>query len=186
MAAFEIWSAAMVGALVASASTVALWPGLRGWRRPVLVGAAILTTMRFWPVEISLFLGQVNSLVLLAFTTAIAAAVNGRPYISAVLLGLGGGLKTWPILFGFGLLGRPTRPGPIITFILVGLAAPGLALALGGTSWVVSMATGSSDMASQRLISHSIFGFTDLAFDERAWPHPLSSPRLSNWQLASC
>ena len=166
------WSGAMVACLFAAAATTGLWK-VSDWRRPVLTGVAVLTLFKFWPTTISLFLGQADPIVLAVFTLAIAAAMYARQVLAAVLLGLCGVLKTWPVLFGLGMLGRPIQRRALVTLVLTALAAPGLALVLGSSSWVWGMAHGSVDNASQQLISHSVWGFADLTFRRTGLAEPL-------------
>jgi hypothetical protein len=93
-----VWPAANLVAGVLAAVLVALdlFPDWRrDWRAPVLFGVAGFTAMSNWFTTHEMDLGQIQLVVMLVLVIAWRER-RRRPWLAGAMMGLAGGIKTWP------------------------------------------------------------------------------------------
>ncbi len=131
-AARDVWAAACVAMLFATAGLFSIAERLNVWSRPVLPLLFTVTVFRTWPTTIELGVGNDDILLLCILSGIYVAESRDRPEASGVLIALGALVKTWFILLLlYPLLRRQWRAA------CVGVAtyAAGLALSFTIVGW---------------------------------------------------
>jgi hypothetical protein len=177
------WIVLSLAALTACAGLFA-WYGtasLRRWHRPVFFAFVALTALDFGPTKWELYNGQTDAFVLLLLVISSLAAEGNLPGRSGVLMGVAAAVKTWPVAVGLTLLrrGQLGRKRAALGFVIASLVAPVTALAIGGTSGMVSFFKVTVDGSSQPDPSYSVWGTPKVLFSVSRLAVPLTvSPAL--------
>ncbi len=147
---------------------------------------AVVTLLWSWPATVSLWLGQVELLVLLALLGSVYFEARGRPILAGFALGAAALVKTWPALFALWLLrsGWRTRGRQWIGLAAAGALAIVMAMVVAGPSGVLSMLQGPLSGADQPLAANSVWGVTRVMFSGSSIAEPLVEAPLARWTIA--
>jgi hypothetical protein len=174
---WHVYTALAIAFLVLFAVLVTMTraPYLQSWRQPVFFGFASFTVLVFMPTEVELSNGQADAFVLVFLAAAVLAAASGWPAASGVLTGVGGLIKTWPVIialafFRRGYRGRLQALAGLVATLMVG---PVLALATGGISGLIDFFKVTVDARSQQLVSYSVWGMPKILFSRSGLARPL-------------
>jgi hypothetical protein len=179
---WRLWTGASILAFIACAVTVMISqsPAPRSWRRLLLVGFAVLTTLEFAPTVIDLSNGQTDALVVVSFAIAALSLERSRSVATGAFIGLGALIKTWPAAAAVALFrrGHANRRREWVGFTSTVAVAPLLALTIGGLSQLVDFLKVTVEARSQKLVDYSVWGATRILFSHSGLARPVFASSL--------
>lgn len=184
-----VWTLVQLGAGLAAVAlaVVAVRDELPGWRAPVLAGFATVTLLWSWPTWLSLALGQVELLVLVALVAAMAADRRGHPTAAGAALAVAALVKTWPAFSVLWLLRRGMRGRRhALTAVGVTLAAA-VAVFMGtlGPPVIGEWAAATRSGSMRPIVSYSAFGVGRELFAGGAGFEPVVRSPAARWVVTA-
>lgn len=174
--AFRIWT---VANLVFVAVTIALFLAATPrsearWHGPVMLVVCAGTAAYFWPLKVSILLGQTDPLVTLVLMAAMLAGAREYAAGRGALVSVAGLIKVWPwaLVVVVAQTGLRDRRRFVVGFILTALVAPLTAL-LWGRHGLWGLWHNAFVARSQHQVSRSLWGTADLLFTRTGFARPL-------------
>jgi hypothetical protein len=177
-AAAPVWAGVSLAACWATVAAVVatFWRMLRPWQRPALALLGVATILYDQVLDYELFLGQIDTLVLLATALTVLLSSLRLPVSAGVALAVGALLKTWPLalaLWGLrrgavhrarGLIGLA---GAIVLVVLVELV-------VGGPAELGRWAGNTVALSQQPLLAYSVWGVDRFLFSANPAMPPIA------------
>ncbi len=175
---WRVWTGLTCAELCATAYVFGaiFWHRLGSWKRPILVGVAMVSILHWWPSTLQLFLGQADGLVLLVLALGLVAAERRYGAVSGALIGAAGLLKAWPAGYFCWFLrqGARNRIRSLSAFVAVVLLAPVTAMAMWGRSGAANLFDALWDHPGNAgLIQHSVWQTPKLLFTRSGLAKPV-------------
>lgn len=150
--------AACWGAVAAVVATY--WGRLSSWQRPVLAGVALFSVLYSYVLADELWLGQVDTIVLLFTAIAVLLGSRGHQASSGMTLIVGAVLKTWPIGLAAWSLRRgvPHRARLFAGMLAAGVTALALVLIAFGPKFFSDWVERTLSLSEQPLVAYSAWG----------------------------
>lgn len=186
--AVEYWTALrlLAGAASCVLAAFAFVPRGAWFRAGIVAVVALVTLLWSWPTTVSLWLGQVELIVLLSLAATAYFHSRGHRYASGIALGAAAVLKTWPALFVFWLVRRRwrTRARYWAGVATAAIAAVIMAVLVGGFPGVVDMVSSPFRGADQELAANSVWGVGRLLFSANPMAEPVVDSSALRWTVS--
>jgi len=176
-ALWKLWIAFSIAVLLTGAGLFAydVSPVLARWKRPLVLGVAALTSLKFMPTEVTLWWGNADALIFLLLVVTTLAIRRERAFETGILIGIGVLIKSWPGLVILVVLnqGFSKRSRIFAGFLSATLAGTLLFLPIGGLATLRSWMLVTLHSSSQPFISCSVWGAPKLLFGLSGEAKPL-------------
>lgn len=192
-AAVGVWAAVSLAACWATvaAVTATFWRMLAGWRRPVFAGLALSALLFNHAMETELWLGQVDTLVLLLTASTVLLSSLRLPVATGAAIALDAIVKSWPGASVLWLLrrGAPHRWRGLGAFAVGLVVFAGVVGIVGGPQQLAEWAARTTSSTQQPLLAYSVWGLGRFLFSHNGvMPPVLDAPiagAVLSWTLAA-